>query len=102
MFRAITEDNEGDTNLNTSWSRQSPSRELQSGVDGRKLLQHIEQGIRNKEVSAEPGAGLALGDWLTGNTAFLGKQSIDWNLEVICLGLPMTWCLGRSGSILGQ
>lgn len=48
----------------------------------------------------EPRVGLAFGDWLTGCTAFLVKQSIYRNKKVICFGLLM-WYLRQEQLHLG-
>lgn len=49
----IKELNEGDTDFNTSWSGQSPLRELQSGTEGKMLFYRMskEQGKDKKYLT---------------------------------------------------
>ena len=50
---------------------------------GREITWPALFGIRNTEVSIDSRDGLGLGDWLTGYTAFLDKQSLYRGTKVI-------------------
>lgn len=53
ILKMIKELNEGDTDFNTSWSGQSPLRELQSGAEGKMLFYRMskEQGKDKKYLT---------------------------------------------------